>query len=59
MKDDIRKIINDVSATMRLEGMPLTIEDKEILRQCLEGKSSYENERAKIFQEIKQQKNQE
>ncbi|MGX8833693.1 Fic family protein [Amedibacillus sp. YH-ame6] len=37
MKDKTEKIIEEVNATMRLEGMPLTEDDKEMLRKCLEG----------------------
>lgn len=53
MTEGVRKIIEDVNATMRLEGMPLTTEDKEMIRRCLEGESSFEYERQKIFQEIR------
>lgn len=53
MTESVRKIIEDVNATMRLEGMPLTLEDKEIIRKCLEGESTFEAERQKIFQEIR------
>lgn len=52
MTEKTKKIINAVDATMRLEGMPLTVDDKEMLRRCLEGESSFEKERAKILQEI-------
>lgn len=53
MKKDVEKIINQVDATMRLEGKPLTNEDKEMLRKCLKKESTYEIERQKIFDEIK------
>lgn len=56
MTERVRKIIADVNATMRLEGMPLTTEDKEMMRRCLEGESSFESERQKIFQEIRESK---
>ena len=52
MAEKTKKIINDVDATMRLEGMPLTVDDKEMLHRCLEGESSFEEERVKILQEI-------
>lgn len=53
MTERVKKIIEDVNATMRLEGMPLTTEDKEMIGRCLEGESSFEAERQKIFQEIR------
>lgn len=33
MSKEIRKIIDEVDVTMRLEGMPLTTEDMEMLRR--------------------------
>lgn len=54
MTEKVQKIIKDVDATMRLEGMPLTFDDKDMLRRCLEGESSFDDERTKIFQEIRQ-----
>lgn len=53
MTERVEKIIEDVNATMRLEGMPLTTEDKEMIRKCLEGESTFEAERQKIFKEIR------
>lgn len=53
MKEKTQEIINDVNATMRLEGLPLTKDEKEMLRRCLEGESSFEIERTKILKEIK------
>lgn len=52
MFENVEKIIENVNATMRLAGMPLTTEDKEMLRRCLEGESCFEAERQKIYQEI-------
>ena len=37
---------------MRLEGMPLTDDDLEMLRKCLEGESTFDFERQRIFKEI-------
>lgn len=37
---------------MRLEGMPLTANDMEMLRRCLEGESSFDIERRRIFKEV-------
>lgn len=45
MTEKVIKIIENVNATMRLEGMPLTIKDKEMLRKCLEDESIFEDER--------------
>lgn len=53
MKEKTQEIINDVNATMRLEGLPLTKDEKEMLRRCLEGESSFEIERTKILKEIR------
>ncbi len=36
------RIIANVGATMSMEGMPLTDEDKERLRLCLSGRKSFE-----------------
>ncbi len=36
------RIIANVNATMSMEGMPLTDEDKERIRLCLSGKKSFE-----------------
>lgn len=33
MSEDIRKIIDEVDATMRLEGMPLNVDDKEMIKR--------------------------
>ncbi|WP_455684235.1 hypothetical protein [Thomasclavelia sp.] len=52
MSGEIRKIIDEVDATMRLEGMPLTADDMEMLRRCLDGESSFDVERERIFKEI-------
>ena len=52
MNDETRKIIDEVNATMSLEGIPLTNDDIEMLKKCLEGKSSFDTERQRIFKEI-------
>lgn len=52
MSGETRKIIDEVDATMRLEGMPLTADDMEMLRRCLDGESSFDVERQRIFKEI-------
>lgn len=52
MSEETKKIIDEVNATMRLEGMPLTAGDLEMLRRCLEGESTFDFERQRIFKEI-------
>lgn len=37
---DIERIIGDINGTMAIEGMPLTEEDKAMLRKCITGKVS-------------------
>lgn len=40
---DVEKIIDEVNGTMAIEGMPLTEEDREMLRECITGKTSYDD----------------
>lgn len=39
---DVEKIIGEVNGTMAMEGMPLTDHDKDRLRECITGKTSYD-----------------
>ena len=39
---DVEKIIGQVNGTMAMEGMPLTEQDKDRLRECITGKTSYD-----------------
>lgn len=39
---DIEKIVQEVDSTMTMEGMPLTFEDKDRIRKCLEEPSAVE-----------------
>lgn len=39
---DIEKIIKNVDATMSMENMPLTEENKNMLRECLAGSVSFD-----------------
>ena len=39
---DIERIIGDINGTMAIEEMPLTDGDKDCLRECLTGKTSYD-----------------
>ena len=42
------RIIANVNATMAMEGMPLTDEDKARLRLCLNGEKSFEETVAEL-----------
>lgn len=45
------RIINNINATMSMEDMLLLKEDKERLRECLEGKVSYEDAINKLIKQ--------
>lgn len=34
------KIIDEINGTMAMEGMPLTDEDRDMLRECITGKTT-------------------
>lgn len=53
MSEETIRLIQEIDGTMKLEGMPLTDEDKEILRKCFEGESTFEIERQKVLDEVK------
>ena len=40
---DIDRIIENVNATMEMENMPLTDDNKSMLRSCLEGRVLFED----------------
>ena len=40
---DIDRIIENVNATMEMENMPLTDDNKAMLRSCLEGRVLFED----------------
>ena len=44
------RIINNIDATMSMGNMPLLKEDKDRIRQCLEGKVSYEDAINKLIE---------
>ena len=46
---EVLKKIKKVDGAMAQEGMPLTKEFKQILKNCFTGKSTTEKERKKIF----------
>ena len=49
------RIIENVNATMSTEDMPLSQEDKERLRKCLEGKTSFQDEINKLIKQYTQE----
>ncbi|MDR0978593.1 MAG: hypothetical protein LBL91_01410 [Lachnospiraceae bacterium] len=51
---EIERKINKINANMSLEGMPLTEELKSTLRNCFNGKSSFEKEILKLKKECKE-----
>ncbi len=50
---DIQKRIKKVNGAMAQEGMPLKKEEKEIIKNCILGKTTYEKERKKIIAECR------
>ena len=40
--NNTERIIANVNATMAMEGMPLTADDKMRIRDCLDGRKSFE-----------------
>ena len=46
---DIENIVKRVDGSFRLSGMPLTVDDKDRIRACLSGKSSFEAEIEKLI----------
>ena len=40
---ETERIIANVNATMAMEGMPLTIADKVRIRDCIEGRKTFED----------------
>ena len=51
--NDVEKKIQEIDNTMALEGMPLTAEFKETLKQCFYGTTSTTKERQKIIDRYK------
>lgn len=45
------RIIKNINATMSMENMALLKEDKERLRECLEGKVSYQDAIDKLIKQ--------
>lgn len=46
--DRIEKIIDKINGTMAIENMPLTQEDRDILRKCITGGTTPEDEIKRI-----------
>lgn len=40
---EVERIISNVNATMEMENMPLTDDDKDMLKSCLEGKVMFDD----------------
>jgi len=53
MKRSIEEIIKRVDATMALEDMPLTEEDKQRIRDINEGRTTSEEERQKLIEKYR------
>ena len=50
MMSDFECILANVDATMKMEGMPLTDEDKNRILDCLSGRTTFDNEVKKILE---------
>lgn len=54
-KKSTEEVINNVNATMAMEDMPLTEEDKQRLRDCMDGKTTVSAEVEKIKEKYRKQ----
>ncbi len=52
-KEKIKKRIKKINGAMSQEGMPLSEEDINILIKCINGSSTYEEEKQKIIERCK------
>ena len=43
MMSETERIIANVNATMAMEGLPLTDDDKSRIRDCIEGRKSFDD----------------
>lgn len=50
---EIHNIVKKVDGAMAQEGMHLTKDEKQVIRNCLSGKSTFEKERNKIINECR------
>ncbi len=48
----VEEVINEINATMAMEGMPLTSSDKEMLREIKSGILTTEEARERILSEV-------
>lgn len=49
---DKDEILENTKATMAMEGLPLSEEDEKILRDCLDGKTSFEEALAEAIEQF-------
>lgn len=52
-KEEIEEKIRKVDGAMAQEGMPLSVENKKMLFDCITGKTTPEKERKRIIDECK------
>lgn len=50
---DVEQILNNVVATMELSGFNINDQEKEVLRQVIRGEKSFEELKAEVIKEIK------
>ena len=50
MVKDIEQLINEVNGTMAIEGMPLTQDDKQRIRDCLNDDKLFEKTIAELVE---------
>lgn len=50
---EIDNVIKKVDGAMAQEGMPLTKNEKKVIKDCLSGKTTFEKERKKIISECR------
>jgi hypothetical protein len=55
MTENIEYIIENINFTMAMEDMPLTIENKNQLRKCLEGKIDFDKLIASTIKKYKKE----
>ena len=52
---ETERIIANVNATMAMEGMPLTDTDKQRIKDCLDGTSTFKDEVKKLVEQYKKE----
>lgn len=53
---EVERIISNVNATMEMENMPLTDDDKDMLKSCLEGKVMFDDMLNSLVSEFSREK---